>query len=151
MVAVIFLVVGFVLVASGFAVFVSVNNSGAIDAGARVGVDLHSIFLIAPVTMWLIGGLMILSGILGLLRRRARIAQLQQIAANGVDTSAVITYVDRNYSVLVNERPIYSIVEYRYQDMMGQPHVNRVENLNTEMVIRSGWQVGMPIRVRYLS
>ena len=50
----------------------------------------------------------------------------------------------------MNNRPIYSIVEYKYQDEFGNEYVNRVENVKTDEVIRNKVEVGSTIRIKYL-
>lgn len=97
-----------------------------------------------------VGGLMAFFGLIGLLRGRRSSQNTKRVLAEGVDSTGRITFVDRNYSVQVNNRPIYSIVEYTYTDGLGTEYVNRITNANTEQVIRSGWQVGSTISIRYL-
>jgi len=106
--------------------------------------------MLPSIICWATGGGLTLWGALLLMQGGARRGDLQQIAAAGIETGAVITYVDRNYSLLLNNRPIYSIVEYRYRDGMGREFVNRADNVKTDLVIRNNWQVGSPIKVRYL-
>ena len=72
------------------------------------------------------------------------------IAQTGVETEAAVTFVDKNYALLVNNRPIYSIVEYTYQDELGNEYVNRIENVSTDYVIRNKAEVGSKIRIKYL-
>jgi hypothetical protein len=67
-----------------------------------------------------------------------------------VATHGVITYLDRNYSLLVNNRPISSIVEYRFQDGSGVWHTKRKPDMNADVVIRQGLQVGLTVSVIYL-
>jgi branched-subunit amino acid ABC-type transport system permease component len=150
MIGVIFIAVGLIMVGTGFWIYFAFNNSVQ-KANASFGLDLSQYILLPTIIMWVIGGLLILWGIITLLRSRARMDDLKLIAANGVDTTGIVTYLDRNYSVLVNNRPIYSIVEYRYQDQMGREFVQRANTLKTELIIRSGLQVGSPIKVRYLA
>ncbi|MFN8534423.1 MAG: DUF3592 domain-containing protein [Dehalococcoidia bacterium] len=91
-----------------------------------------------------------LFGVLSLVGSLRRSALEGDLARRGIPAQGVITYLDRNYSLLVNNRPIYSIVEYRYCDAGGAWYTNRVPNLNSDLAIRSGWQVGAAIPVRYL-
>jgi hypothetical protein len=67
-----------------------------------------------------------------------------------VETDGVITALERNFSLFVNHRPIYSMVEYRYRDRKGVWRTRRIAQMNAELVRRAGWQVGAPIKVRYL-
>ncbi|HEX2915959.1 MAG TPA: DUF3592 domain-containing protein [Chloroflexia bacterium] len=148
--AIIYLVVGIITVAVGFIVFFTLNGSGAASAASSVGINLTGTLLIPSITCWAIGGIMVIFGILGLLQGKARQGELQQIAATGVETGGIITFLDRNYSLLINNRPVYSVIEYRYRDGMGREFVKRADNIKTDVVIRSGWQVGSQVRVRYL-
>jgi len=72
------------------------------------------------------------------------------IAQNGVETTATVTFVDKNFRLLVNQTPIYSIVEYKYQDNMGREHVRRIDNINSELVVRNKIEVNNTIKIRYL-
>jgi len=141
---------GLLLVVIGFITFFTVSSSGAGSAAASVGINLGATLMLPSIICWATGGGLTLWGALLLMQGGARRGDLQQIAAAGIETGAVITYVDRNYSLLLNNRPIYSIVEYRYRDGMGREFVNRADNVKTDLVIRNNWQVGSPIKVRYL-
>jgi hypothetical protein len=150
MVAIILLIVGIVMVVVGTVTFFSFRNSGVGSVSNSFGYNFDGLLLLPSLIPWLIGGLLILWAIVLLIKGKARREELRQIAATGTDAEGYITFVDRNYSVLVNNRPIYSIVEYRFRDYNGHEFVNRADNLDTNFVLRSGWQVGSSIRVRYL-
>lgn len=98
-----------------------------------------------------IGALMSFFGLISLIRGGRSARMTQQVLANGVPGEGKITFVDRNYRLLVNNRPVYSIVEYVYSDGLGNQFMNRVNNANTEQVIRAGWQVGSSVPIKYLS
>lgn len=151
--AVIFLVVGIVTIAVGTIVYFATNNAGgayAQSAAASVGVNLGLTMLIPSIVCWALGGMFTLFGIIGLLGGAARQGDLKEIAASGIQAPARITYLDRNYTLLLNNRPVYSIVEYVFRDTLGREFVRRADNIKTDTVIRQGWQVGSNIQVRYL-
>jgi hypothetical protein len=74
----------------------------------------------------------------------------QQIIDGGVDATGVVTFLDRNYSVRMNGRPPYFILEYKYADAFGGEHVATDRWADANQVIRRGLQVGSEIQVRYL-
>ncbi len=150
MIGIIFLVVGLGLVGMGFYTFFTISGSGAAESAASFGMNLGGTLLLPSILLWVIGGMMVLAGVVSLMKGKARQGELRQIAAVGMEADGIVTFVDRNYSVLVNNRPVYSVVEYRYKDMMGREFVGRASNLNTDFVIRSGWRVGTPIKVRFM-
>jgi hypothetical protein len=97
----------------------------------------------------LLGVIFILAGLIGR-SRAAKQKQLNlQIMQTGIDAEGTVTFVDKNYSVLVNKVPVYSIVEYTYQDRTGKQHTRRVSTLNSELVIRNRVQVGSRIPIKY--
>lgn len=98
-----------------------------------------------------VGALMSFFGVISLFRGGRRSQMNKKVLQEGIDGQGTITFVDRNYSVQINNRPIYSIVEYTYKDGMGNQYTNRVTDANTEFVIRAGWQVGAVVPIKYLS
>lgn len=98
-----------------------------------------------------VGALMSFFGVISLFRGGRRSQMTKKVLQEGTAGQGQITFIDRNYSVQINNRPVYSIVEYTYQDGMGNQYVNRVTDANTEFVIRAGWQVGTTIPIKYLS
>ena len=151
--AIILLVVGIITAGAGFIVYFATNSAKTVtatSAAASVGIDLGLTMLLPSIICWAVGGMLALFGIIGLLGGVARNGELKEIAAGGVQTGARITFLDRNYTLLLNNRPVYSIVEYVFRDTMGREVVRRADNIKTEQVIRSGWQVGSMIQVRYL-
>lgn len=69
---------------------------------------------------------------------------------NGLPARGKITFVDKNYSVLLNQKPIYSIVEFTFEDHLGRPHTSRKENVDSDLVIRAQISVGSEVDVKYL-
>ena len=89
------------------------------------------------------------AGFVELARRSKQTKQMQQIVKYGVATDATITFVDKNYTLLLNKKPIYSMVEYTYTDKNGQQHTRRINKLNSDMVIHKQLQVGKKVSVKY--
>ncbi len=87
------------------------------------------------------------------LRGRARAAEAHKqklhILKTGIETEGKVTFVDKNYSFLVNQKPVFSIVEYTYQDRAGQTHSRRINNISSDLVIRKQIQVGHSVAVKY--
>ena len=117
------------------------QNLGDIESLIKLGI---------PGLMGFIGLIFTILGLKGVIKGAKRSSLNKQIMQMGVETEAEVTYVNQNFSMLVNHRPIYSIVEYKYQDSMGNEHVRKIENLKTDLVIRSNIQVGNTIKVKYL-
>lgn len=85
-------------------------------------------------------------------RRQKRLSKARQkILQDGVVGEGRIKFLDRNYRVEINGRPVYSIIEYDYVDSAGNYYINRVDNVDTDAIIRTGWQVGSTIPIKYLS
>ncbi|MBN1966720.1 MAG: hypothetical protein JW910_18855 [Anaerolineae bacterium] len=109
---------------------------------------------IGAIITLVIGGGLVVIGLIIMLTSRARGRQKRELAMhvyqNGIDTEGIVTFVDRNYSMLVNNNPIYSIVEYKFRDQAGREFVKRVNDANSEVVIRNALQVGSRIAVKYL-
>jgi hypothetical protein len=99
------------------------------------------------VGLGLVFGLVSIRSLVGVKRKQALAAELKQ---RGVATQGVITFIDRNYRLLVNNRPISSIVEFRFQDSAGRWHTSRKPEVSADVAIRQGWQVGSVVSVLYL-
>jgi len=69
--------------------------------------------------------------------------------AEAVETEGIITSLERDFTVYVNHRPIYSSVEYRYRDRRGNWLTRRVAQMNSDLIARAGWRVGATVKVRY--
>ena len=74
-----------------------------------------------------------------------------EIMETGISTTAQVTFVDRNYRVLINNRPVYSIVEYVYQDDLGNKYSKRIDRVSSEAVIRNQIAVGSTVDIKYSS
>ena len=148
MVGIILIIVGLIFIGAGiFAgnTFGSFMGSAPDVAQDALGLG-QTVFLVAFIG---VGALLVLFGVIALVRSGRRRQMTQRVLQEGVSAEAKITYIDKNYRVLVNNRPIYSIVEYTFVDGLGNQYVNRVDNVNSESLIRSGWQVGSVIPIKY--
>ena len=103
---------------------------------------------------WIAIGIMLVVGIIlwltGNLKGKETQALAMKIFKEGILTRGKVTFVDKNYSLLVNEKPIYSIVEVVFNDEMGREHVSRKENIESDLVIRSQVVIGSEIDMKYL-
>lgn len=149
---------GFICVVVGFVVHSALSSGAASmqgSLGGAAGAEVGMAMALPSMILWGVGGLLLLLGVplfgLGLMQSAARRNEMQQIMTSGVEGQAAITFLDRNWSVRINGQPIYSIVEYRFQDSSGREFVRRVDDIKSEIAIRSGWQVGSQIRIRYLA
>lgn len=89
--------------------------------------------------------------ITSIIRRKKKKALAMLIYEQGTPAEGTITFVDKNYSILVNQKPIYSIVEFKFRDSSGQERVSRKNDVNSDLVIRLQLQVGSKVQVKYLS
>lgn len=96
-----------------------------------------------------LGSLFVLAGLIGLVRANKLQKRNQYILQNGIEAYGTVTFVDRNWTVLVNKNPIYSIVEYTYPDSSGNLHTRKISNISSELVIRKQIQVGSKIPIKY--
>ena len=103
---------------------------------------------------WIAIGVMIVIGAIlwltGNVKGKETQALAMKIFKEGRLTRGKVTFVDKNYSLLVNEKPIYSIVEVVFNDEMGREHVSRKENIESDLVIRSQVVIGSEIDMKYL-
>lgn len=113
-----------------------------------LGAGFSAIFVLVGLVLLAVGGVLTYAGA----RERGKLsARADHLETYGVEAEGTITFLDRNYGVLVNNRPIYSIVEYTFQDRMGREHTGRVDNFPSEVAIRSKLEVGSTVRVKYLA
>jgi hypothetical protein len=141
--------VGAILIAVGMYVFQSdmtvtinrrrANAEDSKTARAYVGSGLMAL-----------GGLFAVGGIVGIVRGKKLQKRNEFILLTGIATQASVTFVDKNWSVLVNRNPIYSIVEYTFSDKSGNVYTRKISNISSEIVIRKQIQVGTKIPIKYL-
>lgn len=149
----IFVFVGFILLATTALLYFTLD-SASLTINGKVTNDPDTI---GTVKFYLCGGLGLLGGLFSLLGLRGMIKEsnqakrIQYILQNGLETQGLVVFVDKNYTLLMNNRPIYSIVEYNYQDKAGNQYTRRINNMNSEMVIRMNIIVGSTVKIKYLS
>ena len=112
----------------------------------------------AKINMIVFGGLGLLFMVIGaILFVRGRVkakqnkALAEKIFAMGVPTEATVTFVDKNYGLLVNNKPIYSIVEFKFRDGSGAERVGRKNNVSSDLVIRLRLEVGNKVQIKYMN
>ena len=98
--------------------------------------------------------LLIIGAILYLAAKRE--AKKQEVRAvniyeNGIPGRGRVTFVDKNYNLLVNNKPVYSIVEFTFEDHQGRPHIGRKENVDSDLVIRAQIAVGSQVDIKYMA
>jgi hypothetical protein len=146
-----FLFVGLILIGTGVICYFAL-------AGANIrvnGVQSNSASLQATL-QWSIGGglaalglLFLVGGLRGRSRAKKNQAEINRIMQTGIATEGTVTFADKNYSFLVNKKPIYSIVEYTYKDQTGKQHMRRIETMPSDYVIRAQIQVGSKVNIKY--
>jgi len=112
----------------------------------------------ANITMLIFGGLGLVFMIIGavmFIRGRGQAkknkALAEKIFAMGMPAEATVTFVDKNYSLLVNNKPIYSIVEFKFRDGSGMERVGRKNNVSSDLVIRLKLEVGSKVQIKYMN
>ena len=88
--------------------------------------------------------------ITGLLKAKARAKKAKDIFQRGTLAKGTVTFVDKNYSLLVNNKPIYSIVEFTFQDGSGKTHTARKDSVESDLIIRDQIVVGGQVALKYL-
>ncbi len=146
--AIVFLVTGVILMAVGLLVSqqhggVSINGSEADPATAQIAIYAMGGGLGG------LGAIFTLGGLISLAFGSRQAKRNQYIMQTGVDAVGTVTFMDKNYSLLVNNAPAYSILEYTYQDGDGRQHTRRIDNVDSELVIRRQIQVGARVAIKY--
>jgi len=149
----VFLFVGVILLGTAILVYyiLGLDNTNITVNGVRDNSDSTRTILQYSVGGFLAGlGLIF---IVAAMRARSRAIKQQKqnahILKTGVAAEAKVIFVDKNYSFLVNNNPIYSIIEYTYQGSYGQQHMRRIETFSSDTVIRKQIQVGGMISIKY--
>jgi hypothetical protein len=144
----IFIFVGIILIGTG--VIVSQSNTGV-----RINNRMANEEVSKNVRNYIGGGVgglglfFVIVGLVGMVRGSKQTKRNQYIMQTGIDAQGTVTFVDKNWSVLVNKNPIYSIVEYTYLDRNGNKYTRRINNLSSEIVIRKQIQVGSNVPIKY--
>lgn len=111
------------------------------------GMSFPSIQFVPGPVLFVIGALMLVRGIF---RARAVKGAIQKVVQQGVAARGSVTFVDKNYRLLVNQKPIYSIVEFTFRDAAGNMRTGRKEDVDSDLVIRNRIEVGSEIDLKYL-
>lgn len=154
MTGIILLLVGVIMMGVGVVVYRAIGGAGVEGiSGLPEGIEPEKAVQILQYGIsGLVGGLGVIFT-LGGIRSLARSAKRKNLAARlmstGADAVGTVTFVDKNWSVQVNNRPIYSIVEYTFQDSSGNEYSRRIKNLNSDYVVRNQVRVGSKIAVKY--
>jgi hypothetical protein len=113
---------------------------------------------VASINLFVFGGLGLIFMIIGAVlffRGRAQAkknkALAERIFTMGVPAEATITFIDKNYGLLVNNKPIYSIVEFKFRDGSGTERVGRKNNVDSDLVIRLKLEVGSKVQIKYMN
>jgi hypothetical protein len=113
---------------------------------------------LASINMIIFGGLGLIFMVIGaIMVVRSRIkakknqALAEKIFAMGVPVEATVTFFDKNYGLLVNNKPIYSIVEFKFRDGSGTERVGRKNNVSSDLAIRLKLEVGSKVQVKYMN
>ena len=138
-------------------VFIPIYQSLPSEAGSMFGtlfIVIGAVVLLSLLGVVAIGLIMTVGGgaliYFGVRNLKKGGVEKQRLELEGVNAPGEVTYVDRNYSVLFNNQPIYSIVEYKFRDYMGREFIGRKEDISSETVIRQKIEVGSQVMVRYI-
>ena len=146
--SIIFIFTGIILIAAGL--IVSQSNMNVIINYQHVDSETaNNIKHITGLGLGALGALFTLAGLIGFIRNSRQRMRNQHILYHGIETQGTVTFADKNYSILINNTPVYSIVEYTYQDKYGQKHTRRITDINSDIVIRMRIQVGSSIPIKY--
>ncbi len=144
----ILLVIGLVFVGAAVLMVVIIGGNLSMASLMAPGAGICVIFIIVGVLMAVIGLVLIVTGRATARKLKAKVMLIYQ---TGVATEATVTFVDRNYRILVNDRPIYSIVEFKFRDTSGVEYVERKETVQADLVIRNQIEVGSTVNIKYLA
>lgn len=145
---IVFLAVGVILMVTG----VIVSQSHMIVSIQRHRADPETSNIVRYAVGGGVGGLGVvfaLVALIGMVRGSQQTKRNQYLVQTGIDAEGTVTFVDKNYAMLINNRPIYSIIEYTYRDGAGNQHTRRIDNANSELVIRKQIQVGAKVAIKY--
>lgn len=124
-----------------------------IDKGSSGEPLLWLIFVIPGFVTFVAGFILYLVGkaqIRGYQRKVKEItAMRERLEQNGDRTVGRVTYVDNNYGLLVNNAPVYSIIEFQFTDYYGKTHSGKKLDVPSDLVIRQQITVGDEITVVY--
>jgi len=140
----IFLFVGIILIGVGLIVFFSLNGAKMNVHGPGyqpVSAETEQLanMIVRYGVPGLLGGLgliFLIAGFAGMGKDSNQNKMMKAALQYGTETEGTITFVDKNYTLLVNKN--------------GTEHVRKIDNFSSEFVIRYNIQVGNKIKVKYL-
>jgi hypothetical protein len=97
-----------------------------------------------------LGIILLIIGLVGLKKKRKAKTAMLEALEHGVDVKGRVTFVDKNYAITMNERPLYSIVEFEFSDDYGHVFTGRKDKVDSELVIRNKIEVGSEVDIRYV-
>jgi hypothetical protein len=89
--------------------------------------------------------------IIGILAGRKNQEIAKNVFTEGIPTRARVTFVDKNYAFQVNEKPIYSVIEFEFTDQNGMQHTARKTNADSDLVIRNQIMVGSEVDIKFMA
>jgi hypothetical protein len=98
----------------------------------------------------LLGIILLIFGLRALKKKRKAKTVILDALQHGVDTKGRVTFVDKNYAITLNERPLFSIVEFEFTDNYGHVFTGRKDQVDSDLVIRNKVEVGGEVDVRYV-
>jgi hypothetical protein len=129
------------------AIILTVSRSmGSGPAAAAAGNMLHMMTWLG-VGFFAVGAILLVGGLIGAGKTRKKALAIFE---KGVAAKGTVTFVDKNYGILVNNTPIYSIVEFTFQDARGITITSRKPNVSSDLVIRNRIEVGGHVAIKYL-
>ncbi len=140
------IVFGLIFLAVGGIPLIIAATRGTLEFGGQHLV--FAIFAVIGLIIFLIGVLLLVTSLTKAKKKRA-LAML--IYERGVPAEGTVTFVDKNYSILLNQKPIYSIIEFKFRDSSGTERVARKTDVNSDLVIRLKLEVGSKVQVKYLN
>lgn len=128
--------------------FRSPNHQPASAETAQIGTSIVKYGV--PGLLGGLGLIIMIAGLAGNAKNAQKMKMMNHILQTGLDAEGTVTFVDKNFSILINRQPIYSIVEYKFKDNNGKEYVRRFDNVSSEMVIRNKIEVGGKLKIKYL-
>jgi hypothetical protein len=98
----------------------------------------------------LLGIILLIIGLRALKKKRKAKTAILDALQHGVDAKARVTFVDKNYTITMNERPLFSIVEFEFSDDYGHVFTGRKDQVDSDLVIRNKVEVGSEVDIKYL-
>jgi hypothetical protein len=136
-------------------IFFLVGGGISLVSGLLAG-NLH--LGVANINLFVFGGLGLVFMAVGAFmfvrgrsQAKKREALAERIFAMGVPAEGTVTFIDKNYGLLVNNKPIYTIVEFTFRDGSGQERVARKNNVSSDLAIRLKLEVGSKVQIKYMN